>query len=151
MTEHEMEIAGLPPAHECAYNHTTLQALKADRSWTYLQAAYPQPLDPALVERQMREFGDEIYMHHEFAKLHGSFLAFALPLVKWTTKERMYEIIARFEQDGCAIYNPHVVTIEEGGMKQIDAAQIDFKKYADPHGLMNPGKTLGWKPEFAAP
>ena len=145
MTEAGMEKAGLPPAHECAFNHTTLQVLKADRSWTYLQAAYPQPLDPAMVERQIRRYGDEVYMHHEFAKLHGSFLAFALPLVKWTTKARMDEIIAELEADGCVVYNPHAVTIEEGGMKQIDAAQIEFKRIADPHGLMNPGKTLGWK------
>jgi FAD/FMN-containing dehydrogenase len=33
-------------------------------------------------------------------------------------------------------------------MKEIDTNQIDFKKIADPHGLMNPGKTRGWLPEF---
>ncbi len=33
-TEAELQAAGLPPAYECAYNHTTLQALKVDRSWT---------------------------------------------------------------------------------------------------------------------
>ena len=34
-------------------------------------------------------------------------------------------------------------------MKTIDTAQIDFKKRADPYGLMNPGKTRGWRPEMA--
>jgi FAD/FMN-containing dehydrogenase len=51
-------------------------------------------------------------------------------------KAHLYEIIKEFEHDG--------------GMKEIDTNQIDFKKIADPHGLMNPGKTLGWLPEYAS-
>ena len=34
-------------------------------------------------------------------------------------------------------------------MKEIDNNQIDFKKKADPYGLMNPGKTRGWHKEMA--
>jgi hypothetical protein len=49
------------------------------------------------------------------------------------------------------VFDNHVITIEDGGMKTIDTAQIDFKKIADPHGLMNPGKTRGWLPEYAKP
>jgi FAD/FMN-containing dehydrogenase len=58
-TESELIAAGLPPATECAYNHTTLQALKTDRSVTYLQVAYPVPFDPRLVAAQCERFGDE--------------------------------------------------------------------------------------------
>ena len=36
-------------------------------------------------------------------------------------------------------------------MKTIDDGQIAFKRVADPHGLMNPGKTRGWRPEYALP
>jgi hypothetical protein len=36
-------------------------------------------------------------------------------------------------------------------MKTIDTAQIEFKKLADPMGLMNPGKTRGWSPAMAQP
>ena len=57
--------------------------------------------------------------------------------------------MAEIERDGCTVFNPHVVTIEEGGMKQIDTAQIEFKRQADPYGLMNPGKTLGWTDAMA--
>ena len=53
------------------------------------------------------------------------------------------------KKDDCTIYNPHVYTIEDGGMKEIDNSQIEFKKKADPYGLMNPGKTSGWSPEMA--
>lgn len=149
----QIEDANLPPAWECGWNHTTLQALKHEPGvWTYLQVAYPRPFDPALVLAQMARYGDEVLMHHEMARMHGDVQIFALPLVRWTERDRLYAIIAEMEgRDGCTIYDPHVVTIEDGGMKQIDDAQIEFKRLADPHGLMNPGKTRGWTPDMARP
>ncbi|WP_250514615.1 FAD-binding oxidoreductase [Caballeronia sp. INDeC2] len=144
-----LEKHGLPPAYECAYNHTTLQALKTDRQWTYLQIAHAQPFDIALCEELARQFGDEIYWHHEFAKQFGEYQVFGIPLVRYTTPQRQYEIMRVFESHGCATFDPHVVTIEDGGMKEIDLAQIDFKRLADPHGLLNPGKMRGWD-ELAA-
>ena len=70
---------------------------------------------------------------------------FALPLVRYRGREAMYRTIAELEErDGCTVFDPHAVTIEDGGMKEIDVTQIEFKKRADPYGLMNPGKTRGW-------
>jgi FAD/FMN-containing dehydrogenase len=149
-TEAELDAQGLPPAYECAYNHTTLQVLKADRSWTYLQVAYPQPFDPAVVVRHIERYGDEVLQHQEFARMYGDYAVFAILLVRWRGIERQYEVIRQIEADGCTIFNPHVVTIEDGGMKQIDTVQIAFKREADPMGLMNPGKTRGWPPHAAS-
>ena len=151
MNEADIKAAGLPPAFECSYNHTTLMALKMDRSFTYLQIAHPQPFDIGLVERQMERYGEELYFHHEFAKQFGDYALFGLPLVAYFDEERLNEIIAEFEADGCLVFNPHVYTIEDGGMKEIDPQQIEFKKQADPHGLMNPGKTRGWNAALAKP
>lgn len=150
-TLHELEEKNLPPAWELGWNHTTLQALKHEPGvWTYLQTAYPQPFDPALVMRQIARYGDEILFHHEMARMYGEVQIFALPLVRWTSKERMYAIIDEMKRlDGCDTYDPHAITIEDGGMKEIDTTQIDFKREADPHGLMNPGKTRGWTPDMA--
>ena len=64
MTQDELTRAGLPPAYECAYNHTTLQVLKVDRGWTYLQVAYPQPFDPAVVEAYMGSADAELKGAH---------------------------------------------------------------------------------------
>ena len=90
-------------------------------------------------------------MHHEMARLEGEVQIFGLPLVKYRGRDAMYRMIREFEEiDGCTIYDPHVFTIEEGGMKQIDRSQIEFKKRADPYGLMNPGKTQGWTSDMAA-
>ena len=150
-TLHEIEEANLPPAWECGWNHTTLQALKLEpKVWTYLQVAYPRPFDPKLVERQMKRYGDELFFHHEMARMDGQIQIFALPILRWASKERTYEIIHEMEElDGCMIFDPHVITIEDGGMKEIDSTLIEFKKEADPYGLMNPGKTRGWRPEMA--
>ncbi len=148
-TEAEIEAENLSPAYECGWNHTTLQALKHDRGWTYLQVAYPRPFDPGLVLAQMARYGPEVLMHHEMARMDGTVQIFALPLVRWSTRERMYEIIAELEADGCTVFDPHAVTIEDGGMKTIDGDQIAFKRRADPFGLMNPGKTRGWTPDMA--
>ena len=155
LTESQLKAENLYPAFECAYNHTTLMALKVDKSWTNLQTVAPWVpgigIDIALVERQMQRWGDEVLMHHEFGRQYGGCVAFGLPLVSYLDKERLYEIMAEFEADGCQVFDNHVITIEDGGMKTIDTAQIDFKKIADPHGLMNPGKTRGWLPEYAKP
>jgi hypothetical protein len=69
--------------------------------------------------------------------------------VRYTTDQRLLEIIAHHEQHGCPIFNPHAFTLEESGMKQVDRAQLTFKREADPLGLLNPGKMLGWDdPEY---
>jgi len=149
-TEPELLAEGLPPAYECAFNHTTLQALKADRGWTYLQVAYAQPFDPAVVERHLRIFGDDVLQHQDFARAGGECGTFGILLVRWKGDAHQYEVIREIEsQGGCKIFNPHVVTIEDGGMKTIDTQQIEFKKRSDPMGLMNPGKTRGWTSEMA--
>ena len=153
--EQEVKANKLHPAFECAYNHTTLMALKADKSWTNLQTVAPWVagigIDIELVEKQMQRWGDEVLQHHEFGRQYGGCVAFGLPLVSYLDKDRLYEIMGEFEADGCQVFDNHVITIEDGGMKTIDTAQIDFKKIADPHGLMNPGKTRGWLPEYAKP
>jgi len=151
MTEVELMAAGLPPAFECGWNHTTLMALRQDRSWTNLQTIHFWPVDIAKIEEQMQRWGDEVLMHHEFARDHNGPVVFGLPLVAYFDKDRLYEIIGEFEADGCVVLDNHVYTIEGGGMKTIDTAQIDFKKIADPCGLMNPGKTEGWHANMAAP
>jgi FAD/FMN-containing dehydrogenase len=141
MNDSELAQAKLPPAYECSYNHTTLQALKSDRSWTYLQVAYPQPYDAAADAQMLAQYGDQILRHHEFARERGDYQLFAIPLLKFTTKEKLYEISNRYEELGCTVFDAHVYTIAEGGMKTVDEVQMAFKTEADPHGLMNPGKT----------
>jgi FAD/FMN-containing dehydrogenase len=151
MTDAGIAADGLLPAYECAYNHTTLMALKVDRAWTYMQLAFPQPFDVGLAMSLVEEFGDEIVWHHEFSLAYGHYGVFALPLVSFFDAARLEEVRQAIEARGVGIFDAHVVTVEDGGMKTIDEAQIEFKRLADPHGLMNPGKTRGWLAEYAKP
>lgn len=139
------EAKGLSPAYELAWNHTTLRAIRVDPSITYLQSLYPFPNHLELVEKMDAKFPDEVFSHLEFVRLDGQITCFGLPLVKFTTPQRLDEIIRIFEDNGCPIFNPHRYTLEEGGMKQTDDIQLAFKREADPLGLLNPGKMIAWE------
>lgn len=136
---------GLPPNFELAWNHTTLRALRIEPAITYLQSLYPFPNQLELVERMDGLFPDEVFSHLEFVRLDGNVTCFGLNLVRFTTEERLEEIIKTFEANGCPIFNPHRYTLEEGGMKQTDDIQLAFKREADPQGLLNPGKMIAWE------
>src|SRR6185437_5402113 len=136
----------LPPQYELAWNHTTLRALKVDPTITYLQTQYP---DLEHVKRIIGIFGDEMPMHIEMNKFDGRIVFSGLPLVRYTSEARLEEIIRIHEENGCLVFNPHRFTLEEGGMKRTDRGQLDFKREADPQGLLNPGKMIGWEnPDF---
>jgi FAD/FMN-containing dehydrogenase len=132
------------PIYEYTWNHTTLLARSVDPNLTYLQTLFPGDQDLTLVEQCYEHFGDEVMMHLEFLKVGGRATPGALQLIKFSTSERLQEIIAYHEANGALIFNPHAYTIEAGGMKQVDPAQVDFKKRVDPYGLLNPGKMEGW-------
>lgn len=131
----------IPPIYELAWNHTTLRGLKLDPGITYLQTQYP---DLAHVKWAVDLFGDEMPMHIEMNRFDGRIVFSGLPIVRYTTEERLEEIIRLHEANGCLVFNPHRYTLEEGGMKKTDRNQLEFKKQADPKGILNPGKMIAW-------
>jgi FAD/FMN-containing dehydrogenase len=139
------EAKGLPPVYELGWNHTTLRALRVDPSITYLQALYPFPNVVDIADRIHKHLGDECPAHLEFVRFDGKVTAFGLPLVRFTTEQRLDEIVKIHEDMGAPIFNPHRYTLEEGGMKQTDEVQLAFKREADPQGLLNPGKMIAWE------
>ncbi|RST84529.1 FAD-binding oxidoreductase [Aquibium carbonis] len=143
------DMKGLPPVAELSWNHTTLRGIRIDPAITYLQVLYPFPNQIELIEKVHALFPDEVIGHLEFVRFDGDVTCFGLPMVRYTTEERLDEIIRLHEENGCPIFNPHRYTLEEGGMKQTDAVQLAFKKEADPKGLLNPGKMIAWEnPDF---
>ena len=140
---------GLPPAYELGWNHTTLRALRVDPTITYLQVLYPFPNQLETLSKIHKHFGDEVPAHLEFVRFDGKVTAFGLPLVRFTSEERLEEIMRIHEDMGAPIFNPHRYTLEEGGMKQTNDLQLAFKREADPQGLLNPGKMIAWEnPSF---
>ena len=110
---------------------------------------YPFPNQLRLVSEIHARFGDEVPAHLEFVRFDGKVTCFGLPLVRFTTEERLTEIVRIHEDMGAPIFDPHRYTLEEGGMKQTDAVQLAFKREADPQGLLNPGKMIAWEdPDF---
>ncbi|MEJ8473165.1 FAD-binding oxidoreductase [Roseibium algae] len=144
-TAEESEKKGLPFAYELAWNHTTLRGLRIDPSITYLQVLYPYPNQIEKVRLMTELLGDEVPGHLEYVRFDGKITCFGLPIVRYTSEERLNEIIKLHEDNGCPVFNPHRYTLEEGGMKQTDAIQLSFKKEADPKGLLNPGKMIAWE------
>jgi FAD/FMN-containing dehydrogenase len=136
------------PLYEHAWNHTTLQVLKNDRAVTYLQCLYPHDRLVDAVAQVGAKFGDEVHQHLEFIRLNGQMTASGIPIVRYRSPERLYEIMAGYEACGVMIANPHVVTLEDGSRyKRVDADQLGFKHEVDPLGLLNPGKMRSFVPQ----
>ena len=91
-----------------------------------------------------RGFGAELPAHVEFVRFDGKVTCLGVPLVRFTTEERLEEIVRIHEEMGASIFNPHRYTLEEGGMKRTDEVQLAFKSETDPRGLLNPGKMIAW-------
>ncbi len=125
---------------EFTWNHTTLHARSVDRNLTYLQTFY---FTLERLERLYQQAGDEIMIHLEFLRAGSQAVPAGLQLIRYTTEERLNEIIRDHESQGAFIANPHVYTIEDGGNKQIDPEKVAFKQQVDPFGLLNPGKMRG--------
>jgi FAD/FMN-containing dehydrogenase len=140
VSDTESAAANLRRIHETAFNHTTLMALQVEPHWTYLQVVMPNPFEPRLVEEQMRRFGEEVLMHHEYTKEKGRCRIGGLPLIRYTTQPRLNEIMRSFENDGCVLNNPHIFKLEDGGRFDPEGRKMAFRAVVDPLGLMNPGK-----------
>jgi FAD/FMN-containing dehydrogenase len=144
------EGPGHEPLYEYTWNHTTLQWLKQDRSVTYLQCLFPADRLLESVAEMREMFRDEVYYHLEFIRFAGKVTCSSLPVVRFTTEERLNEIIRLHEEHGVMIANPHVWTLEDGTRhKKADADQLGFKAGVDPYGLLNPGKMRSFVPTRA--
>jgi FAD/FMN-containing dehydrogenase len=131
---------------EYTWNHTTLVAFKTDKNITYLQSAFVAGQHMEQVRRMEKLLGGEVLMHAEFIRnLDGHVTCTALQLVKFTTEERLQEIMKIYRDNGVRINDPHVFIVEDGKAGgALSEAALDTKKRFDPLGLLNPGKVRAW-------
>ncbi|MEM8578499.1 MAG: FAD-binding oxidoreductase [Pseudomonadota bacterium] len=143
LTDEDRAAKSLPHMYDFSYNHTTLQVLKADRSATYQQVGCPTPPDAARIAALREKLGDDVWMHHEYARVGGEIVTFDLPIIWFTTPERLDEINATYEAAGFPVYDAHTHHVEGGGLKP-DYAHLATKKRLDPKGLLNAAKSRFW-------
>jgi FAD/FMN-containing dehydrogenase len=134
------------------WNHTTLWAIKADPTITYIQSGFGRNFREQFAELR-RRFPGEILFHLEWTAgnakmMRGNAVANnpdaivtgGIPLVFFKSEERLNEIIACCEEIGVFVANPHTFRLEEGGRHPNIADKREFKSQVDPRALLNPGK-----------
>jgi FAD/FMN-containing dehydrogenase len=131
------------PLWELTWNHTTLHWRAQAPDWTYLQLLLPRPEAP-LLQAVRRRWGDDVLWHLEGVRHQGAPRLTALPLVRWQGAQALADLIDQCRDLGAVLFNPHVITVEDGGLGVVDADQVAAKAAYDPTGLMNPGKLRGW-------
>jgi FAD/FMN-containing dehydrogenase len=131
---------------EFTWNHTTLHALKVDKSLTYLQSSFVPGRHVAQITEMEQRFAGEVLMHVEFLRgLDGLITCSALQLVRFTTEERLDQIIRLHREHGVRINNPHVFVVEDGKAGgALPPEIVEMKRRFDPRGLLNPGKLRDW-------
>lgn len=131
-----------------SFNHTTLWAKRADPALTYLLATF----DPARVMEQILElktrFGSEVLIHLEYIRsawwsqrfrAARAELPQAVPLVRFSTIDRLHEVIDHCEALGIHVANPHTYRLDSGP-RWNGAPILAAKRAWDPLGVLNPGK-----------
>ncbi len=129
---------------DLVWNHTTLQMRARDKNWTYLQMLLPWNKEYELIASLREKYGKQVLWHLEAVSQQGIPRLAGLPVLKWTDEQNLNSIINDCKELGAIIFNPHVLTVEGGGLGVVDADQVKAKLKYDPKGLFNPGKLEGW-------
>jgi len=139
-----------PFISDYTWNHTTLWAIKAEPTMTYLQCGFGENFKENL-QKLKDKFGDEFLMHLELTTGNSKFPSDSpdatvggIPLVRYTTEERLNEIIDYCRSIGVGVANPHTYTVEGGNVHADIAEKRALKDRVDPKGLLNPGKMASY-------
>ena len=126
----ERRRPGKAPLYEYTWNHTTLQLLKQRPLRSPIcNACIPHDRLMESVRADDRDVSATRCCRTSNSSASAAASpASALPIVRYTTPERLNEIIALHEAHGVMIANPHVYTLEDGSRhKRADADQLGFK------------------------
>ncbi len=135
-----------PLLSDYVYNHTTLWAIKADNALTYLQCGFETDRVREQFALLKARFGDDFLFHLEFAKGGGKVGVGAIPIIRYSTDERLWEMVHYCEEIGVGVANPHLNFVEGGGRYRPDNIQLLTKHKYDKRGLLNPGKMKSFTP-----
>jgi hypothetical protein len=117
--------------------------MKFDPEYTYLQCGFDAVDARSQFALLKQRFGNEFLFHIEFMKNgHGVVVPGSIPVVRFSTEERLNEMIDYCREIGVSVANPHVNNVEGGGRYRSDNVQLLAKYKYDGKGLLNPGKMV---------
>ncbi|MFT4268115.1 MAG: FAD-binding oxidoreductase [Xenophilus sp.] len=137
---------------EYTWNHTTLHALRVDKGLTYLQTSFTPGEHVRQITELAKRYAGEVLMHAEFLRtMDGQLTCSALQLVRFSTEERLAQIIREHRDYGVRINDPHTFIVEDGKAGgDLPEEVVALKRRFDPLALLNPGKLRHW-PAGSAP
>ena len=136
------ELAKVPQTLiEYTWNHTTLNALKVDPTLTFTQLRFSAANYKEQIRALYKALHPELMLHTEFIRdPEGLTTCSALPLIRFTSEQRIDEIHDIVRQLGIGVASPHVNAVGLGNKKALTPEFMRARQKFDPHGLMNPGK-----------
>ncbi len=146
-----------PYLSDYTWNHTTLWALKNDPSITYLQSGLGNNFRDQ-IKMLWERFPGELRFHLLWTKGNSKLdralsraqegsdvVVGSIPLVHYTSEERLNEIIEYCDEIGVFTANQHTCILEEGGRHPNIGEKRKLKSEVDPKGLFNPGKMKSYE------
>ncbi len=124
--------------YDFTWNHTTMWAMKTDKSLTYLQDAFDKDTYLEQIRNRKARYGDSVYTHVEFLKSDGEARPGGLSIVRFENKDKLYELIDYCEDNGIRVANPHTHFLDADIRWYGDYIRSARAKW-DPKGILNPG------------
>lgn len=121
-----------------SWNHTTLWAMKADPSITYLQDAFDTERIFEQIAERKAKYGDTVIEHVTYSRASGVLRPVGLTLVRYKSAGHLHELMDFCESIGIAQYSPHTTYLDDDG-RWSGQPVLDAKARWDPHTLLNPG------------
>ncbi|HBR93564.1 MAG TPA: hypothetical protein DEA90_05305 [Opitutae bacterium] len=137
-----------PMYSDFTYNHTTLWALKFDPSFSYMGNRFDRTRYKEQMQAIKAEFPEEVWWHFEILRdyTNDQPIFACLTIFRFTTEERFNELRAFMQSQGVSTAGAHTPFLDEGLHTGDLDAKLAVKDFADPKGLLNPGKLKTYKP-----
>jgi FAD/FMN-containing dehydrogenase len=120
-----------------SFNHTMLWARRSDPTYTYLQLGLNVGRELDQIQA-MKEAFQQVLVHLEFMRFGRQLGTVALPLLRFESRSRLYEIMERCAKLGMRVIDPHTWLLSVDAQTNVSIGEA--KRRHDPNNLLNPGK-----------
>jgi len=128
------------PITEFVFGHALLHVQKSDPSRMGIEGFFRGPDLIDVIDRVYRKVRDYGPMRMEFMRISGELIGTGSPFVRFESAEQIAELVRVMQDAGAVVSNSHTSNVRSVGKKEITSRDLAFKREADPHGLLNPGR-----------